>query len=139
MLDTYTPTSQSISADTPINFDIVRHNTCNFIQHVAGTPTITLRAPGYYFVSFNGVASATDTATDPIVVQLTNNGANVPGGITSALSSAANTPTALSFTTVVKVLPSCCAVDNTTSLQIVNSGIEALFTNVELVIRRACQ
>lgn len=139
MLDTYTPTSQTISADTPINFDIVRHCTCCKIQHTTGTPTITLRVPGYYFVSFNAVASATDTTTDPIVVQLTNNGVSVPGGTTSALSAAADTPVSLSFTTVVKVLPSCCAIDNTTSLQIVNSGIEALFTNVELVVRRACQ
>lgn len=138
MLDTYTPTSQTLSAETPINFDIVRHNTNCQISHSAGTPTVTLRAPGYYFVSFNGVASATDTATDPIVVQLTNNGVNVPGGTTSSLSAAANSPISLSFTTIVRVLPSCCAVDNTTSLQVVNTGIEALFTNAELVIRRAC-
>lgn len=139
MLDTYTSTPQTISANAPLNFDVVRINTCPAIQHLAGSPTVTLRAPGYYFVSFNGVASATAAATDPVVVQLTKNNETVPGGTTSSLSAATDTPVSLSFTTIVKVLPSCCSVDNTTSLQLVNSGIEALYSNAELVIRRACQ
>ena len=138
MLNAYTNTSQSISAGNPIPFNTNRYRTCKCISHSAGSSSITLNCPGYYIVSFSGTATATTSGTEPIIVQLANNGTAVPAGNASALS-AANTPVSLSFTTAVKVLASCCAVDNTTVLSVLNNGIAADFTNVEIVVKKVCQ
>lgn len=139
MLNAYTNTSQSISAGSPIPFNTNRYRTCKCISHSAGSTSITLNCPGYYIISFSGTATATTSGTDPIIVQLARNGTAVPAGNASALSAAANTPVSLSFTTAVKVLSSCCAVDNTTVLSVLNSGIAADFTNVEIVVKKVCQ
>lgn len=90
-------------------------------------------------MNYYGTATATTSGTDPIIVQLANNGTAVPAGNASALSASANTPVSLSFTTAVKVLASCCAVDNTTVLSVLNNGIAADFTNVEIVVKKVCQ
>lgn len=37
------------------------------------------------------------------------------------------------------ILASCCAVDNTTVLSVLNNGIAADFTNVEIVVKKMCQ
>lgn len=134
MLDTYSVTPQTLSEGEIIQFTQNRHQThCN-ISHSLGTGSIALLKPGYYLVNFTGVTSATATATDPITVQLNVNGAPLSGAYASALSAAANSPVNLSFSTVVKVFPSCRACNNDTALTLVNGKVEALYSKVELVI-----
>lgn len=134
MLDTYSVTPQTLSEGEIIQFTQNRHQThCN-ISHSLGTGSIALLKPGYYLVNFTGVTSATATATDPITVQLNVNGAPLSGAYASALSAAADTPVNLSFSTVVKVFPSCRACNNDTALTLVNGEVEALYSKVELVI-----
>ena len=134
MLDTYSVTPQTLSEGEIIQFTQNRHQThCN-ISHSLGTGSIALLKPGYYLVNFTGVTSATATATDPITVQLNINGAPLSGAYASALSAAANSPVNLSFSTVVKVFPSCRACNNDTALTLVNGKVEALYSKVELVI-----
>lgn len=134
MLDTYSITPQTLSEGEIIQFTQNRHQThCN-ISHSLGTGSIALLKPGYYLVNFTGVTSATATATDPITVQLNVNGAPLSGAYASALSAAANSPVNLSFSTVVKVFPSCRACNNDTALTLVNGKVEALYSKVELVI-----
>ena len=134
MLDIYSVTPQTLSEGEIIQFTQNRHQThCN-ISHSLGTGSIALLKPGYYLVDFTGVASATATATDPITVQLNINGAPLSGAYASALSAAADTPVNLSFSTVVKVFPSCRACNNDTALTLVNGEVEALYSKVELVI-----
>ena len=134
MLDTYSITPQTLSEGEIIQFTQNRHQThCN-ISHSLGTGSIALLKPGYYLVDFTGVASATAAVTEPITVQLNVNGAPLSGAYASALSAAADTPVNLSFSTVVKVFPSCRACNNDTALTLVNGEVEALYSKVELVI-----
>lgn len=42
------------------------------------------------------------------------------------------------FATIIKVPPSCCAVDNTANLTLVNTGVAAIFTNVNINITKLC-
>lgn len=67
------------------------------------------------------------------------NGATaIAGALTSELSAAVDTPVALSMSTIIQVRPNCPAIDNRVSLTIKNTGIEAEFTNVALVITKLC-
>ena len=134
MLDTYSVTPQTLSEGEIIQFTQNRHQThCN-ISHSLGTGSIALLKPGYYLVNITGVTSAPAAAADPITVQLNVNGAPLSGAYASALSAAAGTPVNLSFSTVVKVFPSCRACNNDTALTLVNGEVEALYSKVELVI-----
>ena len=42
----------------------------------------------------------------------------------------------MSFSAIVQVRPSCCAVSNTTNLTVVNTGVEATVTNANIVITK---
>ena len=136
MLDTYTNTIQTLTTDQEILFNINKINNCKAITHAAGSASVELNKPGYYLVSFHGTATATAAATLPIVIQLYNNAQAEPAAYAEELSAAANTPVDLSFTTIVRVRPSCCVFNNDTTLTIRNEGIAASLTNAELVITK---
>ena len=138
MVNTYSITNQTLLPNDLISFANNRIATSCSVSHPAGGTTFTIKRPGLYLVSFHGTASATAAATEPITVQLMNNGVEVPGALTSELSAAADTPVNLSFTTAIQIRPSCCAVDNEANLTFGNAGIEALFSNVEVVITTIC-
>ena len=44
----------------------------------------------------------------------------------------------LAFSTIIKVPPSCCAIDNAVSLTLVNTGVAATYTNVNINITKLC-
>lgn len=94
------------------------------------------RAPGRYLVSFNGVGSSTQ-ATSPFTVALYQNEVALPETTTTVYSTAANDVGALTFSTIVNVLPSCVSVNNQANLQVVatsaNSGTMA---SANLIIYR---
>lgn len=74
--------------------------------------------------------------------------ANIPvgGGISVALcpSEATATQTSASatdirtvnFSKIVQVLPSCCAINNTTTLTFQNAGLDTTYSNVNVVITK---
>jgi hypothetical protein len=138
MIYSYSTTPQTLEADQDVVFTIDEVKTGCTVTHSAGTTTFVFNKPGYYFVSFDGVASATAAATDPIVVQLYNGAVALPGATTSALSAAADTPVSLSVSTIIQVRPNCPAIDNTVSLVVKNVGIEANYTNVGITITKLC-
>ena len=138
MVNTYSITNQTLLPNDLISFANNRIATSCSVSHPAGGTTFTIKRPGLYLVSFHGTASATAAATEPITVQLLNKGVEVPGALTSALSAEADTPVNLIFTTAIQIRPSCCAVDNEANLTFENAGIEALFSNVEVVITTIC-
>lgn len=138
MVNTYSITNQTLLPNDLISFANNRIATSCSVSHPAGGTTFTIKRPGLYLVSFHGTASATAAATEPITVQLMNNGVEVPGALTSELSAAADTPVNLSFTTAIQIRPSCCAVDNEANLTFENASIEAIFSNVEVVITTIC-
>lgn len=136
MIDSYSNTSQAIAVDTAIPFAINNICTGRTATHTAGSTTFSLNKPGFYYVTFNGTAAITDATAGDITVQLFNNGKAVPGAITSSASSAATDIQSLSFSKLIQVHPSCCAINNTTNLTFNNIGLAATFTNVNVVITK---
>lgn len=135
MLNAYNTTNQGLSANEAVAFTQHSIATCP-TSHVAGSTTINITEPGRYFVTFNATAAATGTETNPITVQLFNNGTAVPGASSSELSAAATSPITLSFSTIIVVRPSCCVIDNDASLVVENTGADAVFTNANIVVYR---
>ena len=138
MVNAFSITEQTLAPNELISFANNRIATGCSVSHLAGSTTFSINKPGFYLVSFHGVASATAAATEPIVVQLLNKGVEVQGALASELSAAADTPVNLSFTTAIQVRPNCCAINNEANLTFENAGVEALFSNVEVVITTIC-
>ena len=138
MIYSYTITPQALTVDGNLVFTVDEIKTGCTVTHAAGTPTFTFNKPGYYFVTFNGVASATAAATDPIVAEMYNGATAIPGALSSALSAAIDTPVALSISTIIQVRPNCPAIDNTVNLTIKNVGIAANYTNAAITITKLC-
>lgn len=153
VLDAYSTLGQSAVTGTYIDFDNISILTGCSIKYVAGTPSIVIANPGLYLVTFDGTAaaSADDTATasadasaaaapaaTDVTVSVQNNGELIPGAATSATSTGEDDKANLSLTTVIKVRPSCCAIDNTARLSIVNTGIPATYTDASITIVKLC-
>ena len=99
--------------------------------------TFQLNKPGYYYVTFNAVAAATTTVGE-LTVELYNNGVAVPGAEASYTTTTAGDNSNYAFSTIIRVLPSCCAVNNTARLTVVNTGVDATYTNVNINITKLC-
>ena len=138
MIYSYTLEDQTLDVNDNLVFTIDQIKTGCTVSHAAGTPTFTFNKPGYYYVTFNGVASATEAATDPIVVELYNGATPIAGALSSALSAAVDTPVSLSLSTIIQVRPNCPAIDNTVNLIVKNTGITANFTNAAITITKLC-
>lgn len=61
----------------------------------------------------------------------------VPEALAVATSASTTDYVNLAFTTLVRVKPSCCAVDNTTTLTFLNTNEDILF-NANVVITKVC-
>lgn len=135
MINSYSIISQAIAADGTLNFDTTRVLTGCTVKHADGTPTFTLTKPGYYFVNFDGVITGTTAGT--VTVELLNGATPVPGA-TASTSVAVDDIDTLNFATIIRVLPSCPSIDNTTKLSILNAGVGVTFTNANIVITKLC-
>ena len=135
MINSYTITSQAVTTDDTLNFDTTRILTGCTVQHADGTPTFTLTKPGYYFITFNG--EVTGTTAGVVVVELINGNLTIPAARAS-VAVTADEAASLSFATIVRVLPSCPSIDNTTKLAILNSGVDTTFTNANINITKLC-
>lgn len=135
MISSYSITSQAVAADGTLNFDTTRVLTGCTVKHADGTPTFTLTKPGYYFVTFDGVISGTTAGT--VTVELLNGTDAVPAALASTAVAADDVAT-LNFTTIVRVLPSCPSIDNTTKLSVANTGVATTFTTANINITKLC-
>jgi hypothetical protein len=135
MISSYSITSQAVAADGTLNFDTTRVLTGCTVKHADGTPTFTLTKPGYYFVTFDGVISGTTAGT--VTVELLNGTDAVPAALASTTVAADDVAT-LNFTTIVRVLPSCPSIDNTTKLSVANTGVATTFTTANINITKLC-
>ena len=135
MINSYS-LSKLVPVDTPLDFDTTRILTGCTVTHLDGSPTFTLTKPGYYYVTFNATVAA--TATGNVVAQLLNGADEIPAAASSTTIATAGDLYPISFATIIRVLPSCCAIDNTTKLTIVNQGIEATYTDAEINITKLC-
>lgn len=135
MINSYSTISQAVAADGTINFDTTRILTGCTVKHTDGTPTFTLTKPGYYYITFN--ADVLGTVAGDVTAELINGTTPVPGA-TATTTIAIGDTAGIAFATIVRVLPSCPAIDNTTTLTIQNSGIGATFTNANINITKLC-
>lgn len=135
MISSYNNISQEVAINGLLTFTTDRILTgCTATRN---GQTFQLNKPGYYYVTFNADGAAT-TAVGDIVVVLQNNGVAVPGAIATFTTTAADEITNLAFSTIIRVPPSCCAVDNTANLTLVNTGVAATYTNVNINITKLC-
>ena len=135
MISSYNVTTQNVVTNGTLTFTTDRILTgCTATRDGS---TFQLNKPGYYYVTFNASGAATSVVGD-IVVALVNNGVVVPGATATVSPTVINSTRNLAFSTIIKVPPSCCAIDNTANLTIVNTGVAATFTNVNINITKLC-
>jgi hypothetical protein len=135
MINSYTITSQPIAVDDTLNFNVSRILTGCTVNHVDGSPSFTLTKPGYYYVTFN--ADVLGTAAGDVTAELINGSVAVPGA-TATTTIAVGETANIAFATIIRVLPSCAAIDNTTILTVLNSGVAATYTNANINITKLC-
>ena len=136
MINAYSLTNQVVPIDGLLDFNTNRVLTGCTVRHAEGTPSFTLTKPGYYYVTFNG--TITNTAAGIVTVELLNGGVAVPGAEASITNAAVTDERSFSFATIIRVLPSCCAIDNTTTLTVANTGIAATYSVANINITKLC-
>lgn len=135
MLSSYNTTSQAIVSNGLLDFTTDRILTgCTATRD---GQTFQLNKPGYYYVTFNAVAAATTTVGE-LTIELYNNGVAVPGAEASYTTTTAGENANYAFSTIIRVPPSCCIVNNTARLTVVNTGVDATYTNVNINITKLC-
>ena len=136
MISSYNSTTQTVDVGAAYVFDTNRIVTGCTVGHVPGTTSFTLTKPGYYYVTFN-TTFPTEAAGD-VTIELRNGGVAVPGAnATETITTVGNTKS-MAFTTIIKVLPSCCAVDNTATLTFVVDGVAPTATVAAVEITKLC-
>ena len=136
MISTYNSTNQTVEVGSAYVFDTNRIVTGCTVGHVPGTTTFTLTKPGYYYITFN--TTFTTATTGDATVELRNGGTAVPGANGTETVTTAGDTKSIAFTTIVKVLPSCPAIDNTATLTFVATGIELDATTATVNITKLC-
>ena len=136
MISSYNASAITVATDAAYTFDTNRISTGCTVGHAAGTSTFTLNKPGYYYVSFNTTFTTTDTGI--ATVELRNGATPVPGAIGSETITTAGDTKSIAFATIVKVLPSCAAIDNTTTLTFVATGIDLTVSTAAVNITKLC-
>ena len=135
MISSYNITAQEVAINGPLTFSTDRILTgCTAIRN---GNTFQLNKPGYYYVTFNASGAATAVVGD-VTVELQDNGVTVPGAQATVLPAAINEAVSVAFATIIRVPPSCCAVDNTARLTVVNTGVAATYSNVNVNITKLC-
>jgi hypothetical protein len=136
MISTFNSTAQTVDIGGAYVFDTNRIVTGCTVGHVPGTSALILNKPGYYYITFN--TTFTTATTGEAIVELQNGGIAVPGANGAETVTTAGDTKSISFTTIVKVLPSCPAIDNTTTLTFVATGIALDATTAAASITKLC-
>lgn len=134
MLYAYTASEQTVTPNGVITLELNGINGCCATNHVAGSTTITLRQ-GYYIISVN--CDATSDTVGPLSFQMYNNDEAIPAAEATEQIATAGNVSNFSFTTALRVLPSCPAIDNTARLTIKNIGANsAIVSNVAVTVHK---
>ena len=136
MIYSYNDKEQTLAQNTPVVYSVDAIKTGTTVTHAAGTSTFVLNKPGYYYVTVTAIGSASATSTDPIVLALYNGASQIAGAVASELSTETTDIVDLTINTIIPVRPSCCAVDNTVNLIVINTGVEAVYTNATITITK---
>lgn len=124
---------QSVVANGFIEYPINNLLTGTAIKHTAGSTSVNL-IRGLYLVSVN--ADIVPAAAGNVGLQLlatTESTSAVINGAQSVVTGTADTAVNLAFTTLIRVRPSCCAVNNSTSVQ-VQATAAATINNSSIVV-----
>lgn len=136
MINSYNSTTQNVAVGAAYVFDTNRIVTGCTVGHVPGTAAFTLTKPGYYYVTFN--TTFTTEATGNATVELQNGGILVPGATATETITTAGDTKSLAFATIIRVLPSCAAIDNTTNLTFVSTTLALDVTMANVNITKLC-
>lgn len=128
-LTTVVTAAQTVAANGFVNFPTNNLLTGVAIGHTAGNTTVNLLR-GLYLVTLN--ADVTPTAAGDIGLQLIRNGVAVPGAEATVTGAAGDTYN-VSFATLIRVLPSCCVINNNSMLQ-VQATAAGTITNASLSV-----
>lgn len=124
---------QTIAANGFVTFPVNNLLTGVAIRHVAGSSAVSL-IRGLYLVSVN--ADVIPAAAGSVGLQLVGTTESVTTNINGAeavVTGAADTTVNLAFTTLVRVRPSCCALNNLTTLQ-VQATAAATINNASITV-----
>ncbi len=124
---------QSVVANGFVEYPINNLLTGTAIKHTAGSTSVTL-VRGLYLVSVN--ADIVPAAAGNVGLQLlatTESTSAVINGAQSVVTGTADTAVNIAFTTLIRVRPSCCAVNNSTSIQ-VQATSAATINNSSIVV-----
>ena len=136
MISAYNAATQTVASGTAYVFDTNRIATGCTVGHTAGTTTFTLNKPGYYYITFNTTFTTEEAGI--ATVELQNGGVAIPGASGSETITTVGDVKSIAFSTIVRVLPSCPALDNTTTLTIVATGIDLTATVANINITKLC-
>ena len=136
MISSYNSTTQTVDVGAAYVFDTNRIVTGCTVGHVPGTTAFTLTKPGYYYVTFN--TTFTTEATGNVTVELRNGGVAVPGATGTETITTVGDIKSIAFATIIKVLPSCCAIDNTATLTFVVDGVAVDAATASVQITKLC-
>lgn len=130
-LTTVATSAQTVAANGFVSFPTNNLLPGLSIKHPAGSTSVNLTR-GLYLVTVN--ADITPTAAGDIGLQLIRNGAAVPGAEATVTGATGDTYN-ISFATLLRVLPSCCVIDNNAALQ-VQATAAGTISNVSLSVVR---
>lgn len=109
--------AQSVAANAFVSFPINNLLTGVAIKHPAGSSSVNL-IRGLYLVSVNADVVPAAGNVGLQLLSTTESTSSVINGAESIVTGVADTAVNISFTTLIRVRPSCCAVNNITSLQV---------------------
>lgn len=109
--------AQSVAANAFVSFPINNLLTGVAIKHPAGSSSVSL-IRGLYLVSVNADVVPAAGNVGLQLLSTTESTSSVINGAESIVTGVADTAVNISFTTLIRVRPSCCAVNNITSLQV---------------------
>lgn len=135
ILDTYTLTDTTVNENAAIPFEQNYLSLGNSIYHAPGTSTIQISCPGYYLINFNAEGS-TAGGTGNFSVQLFNNGISIPGATSNSSNTSTTDIETIGFSKIIQVKPSCCSINNTANLTLVNTGASSIYTTANLNISK---
>lgn len=135
MISSYNNSTQTVLTNGTVPFATDRIKTGCTVSHPAGSAVFTLNRPGFYYVAVNADITTSDAAGN-VALALQQNGTAIPGAGATAYAAATTNVANLAFSTIVQVRPNCCAVSNTTNIQLVNTGVGSTITNANIVITK---
>lgn len=131
MIETYS-TDVTVSSGSLIPFNIVANDKgCS--TRKLGASMISLNSPGYYRIDCS--ASVVGSSAGDIEVALTRNGSVLPQTVHTVTAADTTSVNNLSFSTVVPVSNKCCCAGDVV-ISVINSGIEATFNNIDLLVTK---